>query len=930
MLPKNQLLQQQQFIKLRQQSNNHNDNNNNSSSNRYNMKYSIIVILSLLILSISLVVQSSKIQYGYKQLNTSLPIKFNIIGPFPIGEREECYDTLEAYGGIWNIPIGDDTLYPSELGNDGKVGWTQYTASTPGSVSIDWSSSISWQFLQSVWGWNIWLWYGYAVGELEVAQKGSYILQCTGTRAIFIRYPDSDLILEFNGDYYSYGTGAQSLILPAGVYQFVVRMDSSVRLNQSPLGSFSCSFTQATSLLEPIGADTLLPDIVNGQLSSPYASITVLNTSPGILRALSANVRISGVSSTTSLAVNYNLNIAPNQKLAIPLNISFGDLVSLSQCPLPADIDIMVNGQIVVTVSSTFNCTQYPNPYTFTFLDYDNTVQYAVTNPPIDCQGQPCGVMLATHGAGVEANSQFWMDAIPRQQNLYILYPTGRRSWGYDWESASRINVFNALQYLATNLPGIPSNIKSEYPIDATKVLFVGHSMGGHGCWSLLSHFGDLAMGGACAAGFVKLQFYVFMNTKPGYSYVDPILQGLLMASIAENDNDMYTTNLAGLPLMARYGQNDTNVNPWHSRRMARMTAEANGNASSVIISEVPNEGHWFDGILGDSYMQQFYQSIISGGLSHPPIPKTFTVTTNNPASSGQRANIEILQLTTPFRVGRIQITQVPQPNGDLYWVISTQNVRRFGIAPTPVRQVMPTHVKIDGQLFSVAYLPNYHFTAPDKYGIYWNVSDDTTWQQLERSASTYGPMRQIFEKPFSIVTGSNVSVETTEVFEWAASYISNFWQTYGRGSPQIVSDAEFVPTADCATSNYILLGSPYENAVTNKYQPLIPVTYSEFGFSIGPTNYEDPTMGVATLAPNQCGTGLILVVSGNSVEGFLKAVKAIPQRSGVVVPDYMVVGNEWGFKGAGGIVATGFWSNNWQFNTDSAYQALNYNSAWL
>ncbi len=41
---------------------------------------------------------------------------------------------------------------------------------------------------------------------------------------------------------------------------------------------------------------------------------------------------------------------------------------------------------------------------------------------------------------------------------------------------------------------------------------------------------------------------------KAGDSYIDPVLKGILDASIAENDNDIYTPNLVGIPIIARYG----------------------------------------------------------------------------------------------------------------------------------------------------------------------------------------------------------------------------------------------------------------------------------------------------------------------------------------------------------------------------------------
>lgn len=54
--------------------------------------------------------------------------------------------------------------------------------------------------------------------------------------------------------------------------------------------------------------------------------------------------------------------------------------------------------------------------------------------------------MIATHGAGVDGTSSFWTGnkqmnhlcdeikgAFNQPTEAWILFPTGRRPWGYDW-----------------------------------------------------------------------------------------------------------------------------------------------------------------------------------------------------------------------------------------------------------------------------------------------------------------------------------------------------------------------------------------------------------------------------------------------------------------------------------------------------------------
>ena len=51
--------------------------------------------------------------------------------------------------------------------------------------------------------------------------------------------------------------------------------------------------------------------------------------------------------------------------------------------------------------------------------------------------------MVAMHGAGVEASSQFWTQAFIQQKYTWILFPTGRRPWGFDWHGNVESNDSN-------------------------------------------------------------------------------------------------------------------------------------------------------------------------------------------------------------------------------------------------------------------------------------------------------------------------------------------------------------------------------------------------------------------------------------------------------------------------------------------------------
>lgn len=62
-------------------------------------------------------------------------------------------------------------------------------------------------------------------------------------------------------------------------------------------------------------------------------------------------------------------------------------------------------------------------------------------------------------GCGVKAQSNAWTGAYVQQNYTWILFPTGKREVGFDWEGPGTLNVFTALSYpplLTIALPPFP------------------------------------------------------------------------------------------------------------------------------------------------------------------------------------------------------------------------------------------------------------------------------------------------------------------------------------------------------------------------------------------------------------------------------------------------------------------------------------------
>ncbi|CAG8603717.1 1861_t:CDS:2, partial [Racocetra fulgida] len=144
------------------------------------------------------------------------------------------------------------------------------------------------------------------------------------------------------------------------------------------------------------------------------------------------------------------------------------------------------------------------------------------------------------------------------------------------------------------------------------------------------------------AAAYTKIQSYVpyYWNSE---SHLDPILKGILESSIAEYNNDLYTTNLVGIPILARVGSDDDNVPPLHSRMLVRLVNEHSGNPQAIKLSEIPGKGHWFDKVMSDDVMQEFLDEHLK--INHlnqsDSCPKEFIIILLNPASFGSKCGIQ-------------------------------------------------------------------------------------------------------------------------------------------------------------------------------------------------------------------------------------------------------------------------------------------------
>jgi hypothetical protein len=579
------------------------------------------------------------------------------------------------------------------------------------------------------------------------------------------------------------------------------------------------------------------------------------------------------------------------------------------------------------SVNLNIRCKRFPDRFRFTFPDSDGSIHKAALIHPLEpCHEDGCPVIFSTHGASVEADSDAWTYSYRMQKNAYVLLPTNKRNYGYDHEGPGYVNNEFALKYAATHLPGVAATNHSRHRMNSKKLLYSGHSMGGHGCLIHATLKPDYALGFACASGWIRRNLYIW----PTY-YASDIGQlgenrmSLLLSSLEEYATDYHMVNVKGVPAFLRTGTDDATVPSWQFRRVARMLNEINEDPMFTIFSEIPGQGHWFDGIVNDDETQKFFDSVLSQ-KSLPELPNEFTIRLFNPATFKGRAGIVVDQLILPYQASEIKVSR-----SDDEWTLKTHNIKRFHVEKIEGFG-FPKELILDGTIFSnnVAFS---HFCKQSNNGT-WAICDDGwSWKISERNPLNYGPLRQVFMQ-------EKITVVFTKSHQKQAEYLAQKLYYQGRFKVDLVMENMFDPSI---MGNLVIIGRPSENRAAHYVlcQGIVAPAF-EFRngdtsecldpsseakgskmFSLNGVKFQSESHSAVFLWPrwqrekplNNYNTGLALIIAGNSFEAVRDSVRRlVPLHGSSFNGDYMVSDyKKASYQGVAGLNAFGFWDNKWK-----------------
>eukprot|EP00928_Gymnodinium_smaydae_P021730 TRINITY_DN18510_c0_g2_i1.p1 TRINITY_DN18510_c0_g2~~TRINITY_DN18510_c0_g2_i1.p1 ORF type:complete len:1146 (+),score=232.68 TRINITY_DN18510_c0_g2_i1:102-3539(+) len=557
--------------------------------------------------------------------------------------------------------VAAKNAFPSEVAPGGLAGWGSLKVKKPagqwdGNVKVDFAELLANAGRRAT-GRHMWEEegaIGWAVGSLTLNHSAMVLAKCDVPFRI-----DGGLV-HYAADVYDENRALTALHLKAGEHHVALMFSN---------GGFKCSMYEMrfgrsgaqmrknmTSVEDGSNGrspllllkDAQMADVVDGVLASHYLSVPVMNlmAEPIIIKEAHLVDAPPGLELRPVAALAH---LAPGQQQPLRLELNGPPLAPSPpafECARGQTFRLQVRlvparardgrglpAQIRNLTSKCAGSFEGNGGYVITYPDFDGSIQRAWVSPPNvenapgwRCPPGGCPVLLSLHGADVTVDG-LGMRTFSYKENgsfpyaAWLVMPTNRWHWGTDWEGQGFDNGLAALRFVCAHLPGTGHVLNaaeaaedgagkallSRYMPNPTRVVLHGHSMGGHGCYVMGTHFPDGLMGMACAAGWTS------MGAEQS-RLLDTSRSGLWQEDFSEHAADQLAGNLYGVPLLITYGDKDDNVPPTESRYMARLVSSLGGGASEALWEE-RETGHWFS--QKTPALDAFFRNLLHGE-GHP------------------------------------------------------------------------------------------------------------------------------------------------------------------------------------------------------------------------------------------------------------------------------------------------------------------------
>jgi len=662
------------------------------------------------------------------------------------------------------------------------------------------------------------------------------------------------------GDVYSDNRIAVPVRLKAGKNELVFPVGR---------GRFSGRLVPVTAPTSINTAELTQPDIVLGESGPLWASVVVVNASEKTQRGLKlfANGHATPIPPLPPLSV---------RKAAFQIMVPKG--VVGEEFPV-----VLEAGGANASFKLRIRKPTLTHKRTF-ISQIDGSVQYYAVNPA-QKPAPDNALVLSLHGASVQAQGQ--AEAYGAKEQMTLAAATNRRPFGFDWEDWGRLDAFEVF-----------ADAQKRYPHDPAQRYLTGHSMGGHGTWSIGSLFpGQFAVIGP-SAGWISFGTYGGANR---VASTNPVTAAFSRAA-NQYDTLLFKENLKQTAIYVVHGDADDNV-PVTEARTMRKELEAIKHPR-VLWHEEPGAGHWWDNdqkTPGAACVDWPPMNRLFAACRREESPETAALVTVNPAVSATNAWATMEQQEVPLEVSSF----VLQRSGNKV-VGTTKNAARLTIALTGVREVL-----LDGQTLK----PSGGTLTLEKTGGKWQIAPKAL-PGTAKSARRSGPFKQAFTQRFVLVYGTAGTPEENAWSYGKARFDAEQFLYRGNASPDLLPDTEFDAKREKDRS-VILYGNADTNRLWKQLLGKCPVQVRRDGITVGNKALRQPDLACLFVYPRpDSAMGLVGAIGGTGLPGLRLTERAAYFTSGTPYPDWCVFGSKILTEGMGGVLEAGFFDNVWELTT--------------
>lgn len=813
--------------------------------------------------------------------------EWKFLGPFSTGYREGIQGAVSDPARL--VPHGE---YRSMLAQGGSVTWKTASPDSTGWVDIEFDN-VYWDTIMDIYGYAGLVNKTFAYAEIEVPSDCRALIVAERIGTFYI-----------NGrEYYGGPYGHDFVRIP-------VRLSEGKNPVVLSLSGFAGHRFRFEAIPAPspvmILNDYTAPDLVAGETGDLWAAITVLNTTGlGINDAVVA----AGDGAFVTRGETPVGSLAPLCVKKVPVRIHVASV--------PEEVDEVIVPVSVMSAGRLFadsvrlRVRSPEQSVKRTFISrIDSSCQYFAVLPPDDFRhGEEYGLILSLHGAGVRAEGQ--ADAYKPKPRAYVIAPTNRRPFGFDWQDWGRLDALEVLELAVKTLP-----------VDDSRVYLTGHSMGGHGVWHVGLHHPDLFAAMAPEAGWTSFELYIPWFLQKSYIYADPRAVGMRDLALREDKPLNFVENAMNLGVFIVHGGVDDNVPTMHARMFAGRLEQLDYDYE---YWEVPGKSHWWhDDSLDVSCVD--YPIVMDFLQSHERYPEPLEIRfrTVNLGTANRAYWVEVSAQEEPMRDTEIQATLLPSPDprhGMSRIVVSTLNVAEFTLSPSPeLLPAGPVEVVIDGEGHSLRYEEGSSLVFAMRAGRFRPGPMERG--ALAKSPGLYGPIKQAYFSPFILIYGTAGGRKITgHLLHQARSQAFRWWRR-GNGYVEVIPDT-LVTDSIISSYNLILFGGPSENHITGLIGRDLAVRLAGGGIRVGDRIVEGSGLAARFVYPNPLNRGnLVVIHMGTDTGGLLISDFFKTLHAGAGLPDFMVFDESVRTRGWAGVICAGYFDSAWQVDSGLMFMA--------